>query len=269
LEEQRILLRSKLKAMQAGNWGLEPLLKPAGDKQPDLAAIEQQIAGIETELLALRADSMTLDGHLGRISAILSEPQEHLRLDHITLTLDAMNIKRTAASGAHAATLALDEVVGRNRRRIVLLRALAEKRQERLRRIFQLLSLTHSSADMASAYRALMDPKSTQRASALEFLDNLLSRELAARLLPALERVTRPPIGARSKPEIADALCALLRSEHGWLRVCALYALQKYDRETARACAHEVRHDGDVLVRQTASMVLGQTARLPGDRAVG
>jgi hypothetical protein len=151
----------------------------------------------------------------------------------------------------------------------LLLRALAEKRQERLRRIFQLLSLTHSSADMASAYRALTDPKSTQRASALEFLDNLLSRELAARLLPALERVTRPPIGARSKPEIADALCALLRSEHGWLRVCALYALQKYDRETARACAHEVRHDCDVLVRQTASMVLGQTARLPGDRAVG
>jgi len=123
LQQQRLLLQSKLKAMQAGNRGLEPLLKPAQAPPADLNAIEKQIADIEAELLALPADSTTLDGYLGIICATLNEPQTYLRLDRFTLALDSTGVKRTAATDTQATRLTLDEVVGEDddQRRVILL----------------------------------------------------------------------------------------------------------------------------------------------------
>jgi len=121
LDQQHQLLRAKLRAMKAGNCGLESVLTPADGKYPDRVDIERQISAIEAELLAIRIGPATLKDLLECVASTLSAPSEYLRLERVSLTLDAMNITRSEPAGASATTLILDEVMGGDRRRIVLL----------------------------------------------------------------------------------------------------------------------------------------------------
>lgn len=121
LAKQRTLLQNKLSAIRAGRAGLEPLLGATDQSRPDLAAIQEQVAFIEAELLQLGADSVTLDHHLKQIVTILGNARGHLHLEHVSVTLDTMGVKRNEQAGVPTRTLFLDEAVGANRRRIVML----------------------------------------------------------------------------------------------------------------------------------------------------
>lgn len=121
LDQQYQLLRVKLKAMKTGDCGLEPLLKPAHGKRPKLADIERQIFDIEAELSAIRTGPATLKGLLENVASTLTAPSEILRLEPISLTLDAMGIEQSDPTAAGFNTFILNELVGGDRRRIVLL----------------------------------------------------------------------------------------------------------------------------------------------------
>lgn len=148
----------------------------------------------------------------------------------------------------------------------LLRRAVQEKKQRVLERIFVLLGLRYRPEDMESAYQGLMNRNPRTRASALEFLDNVLRKELRDHLLPLLEQrddagiaraggaLFRDPIGSREA-----ALAHLLDCDDAWLRACALYAVAPVPPENLRASTLRAKRDPDPIVRETAELVDGQT----------
>ena len=116
-QQQRKLLQQKANLLKKAQVGLESLAGPAATEPVDLNALEQQLQDLETELGQLRADSATLDQHLAKVAATLSEPEKYLRLESVALTLDHTNIKVPADSPRVANSMTFEEIVmGKDRR---------------------------------------------------------------------------------------------------------------------------------------------------------
>jgi hypothetical protein len=116
-QQQRKLLQQKANLLKQGQAGLASLAGPATAEPVDLSAIEQQLQDLETELNQLRADSATLDKHLAKVAATLSEPEKYLKLEPVSLTLDHTNIKVPTDSPRVANSMTFQEIVmGKDRR---------------------------------------------------------------------------------------------------------------------------------------------------------
>ncbi len=122
LEQQHQLLQRKLKAMAAGNWGLEPMFTATGSEPPDPAALEAEIEAIQSRLIGLGSSSNVLEQSLEHIGETLGRPAHWLALRNVSLELDQMSIKRDASTVGSAYKLELTEVFsGSGERRTVLL----------------------------------------------------------------------------------------------------------------------------------------------------
>ncbi|MFO7642233.1 MAG: hypothetical protein R6X17_13500 [Candidatus Competibacteraceae bacterium] len=116
-QQQRKLLQQKSSLLREAQVGFESLAESATTKPVDLNSLEQQLQEVETELGQLRADSATLDKHLAKVAATLSEPEKYLRLESISLNLDHMNTKVPPNSPRVANSMTFDEIVlGKDRR---------------------------------------------------------------------------------------------------------------------------------------------------------
>ncbi|OGG53265.1 MAG: hypothetical protein A3F84_05145, partial [Candidatus Handelsmanbacteria bacterium RIFCSPLOWO2_12_FULL_64_10] len=71
----------------------------------------------------------------------------------------------------------------------LLRKALAEKRDQNLERIFRLLGLRYPPRDIFNAYRGVVSENPAAHANAVEFLDNVLDRDKKRYLFPFLEQV--------------------------------------------------------------------------------
>ena len=107
--------------------------------------------------------------------------------------------------------------------------SIEERLKQTLERLFRLLGLRYPPKEIHAAYLALNSPKREQYAAALEFLDNVLDRELKRILLPLLDdgghlmEKGRDLFGVEIRtPE--DAIRELIRSRDSWLVVCAMAA---------------------------------------------
>jgi hypothetical protein len=121
-QQQRQLLQKKTKLLRGANATLRPLTDPQAATPNTPAGIDKRLREIEVELGRIRADSATLDDHLAKVVVTLREPEKHLRLDRITLTLDQMNIKVSRDSPRNASTLTFDDILlGKDRRITTLL----------------------------------------------------------------------------------------------------------------------------------------------------
>jgi hypothetical protein len=121
-QQQRKLLLQKANLLKKAQVGLESLAGPATTEPVDLATLEQQLQDLETELGQLRADSATLDKHLAKVAATLSEPEKYLRMESVSLTLDHTNTKVPADSPRVANAMTFEEIVmGKDRRVAALL----------------------------------------------------------------------------------------------------------------------------------------------------
>jgi hypothetical protein len=121
LAQERRLLRRKLHALTDGPWALDSLLDSQESKPVAAPTIEKRIAEIETELARIKTDSLNLDHHLAVVAETLSAPQEHLRVDAITLTLDRMGVKIEEGSKPSVDTLRLNEFSTSDGRRAIVL----------------------------------------------------------------------------------------------------------------------------------------------------
>ncbi len=110
-QQQRQLLHKKKQVLKDAQVGLESLLDPQISAMTTPAAIDRRLREIETELVGLRADSATLDNHLAKVVAILQEPENHLRLNHVSMTLDQMNIKVEQDAATNASMLNFDDIL--------------------------------------------------------------------------------------------------------------------------------------------------------------
>lgn len=110
LEQQQLLLKRKLKAMRAGNWGLEEMLRPEMSGAKDFNSLEAEIGYVEDELERMGTSHEVLDRNLQIIKDTLGSPEELLAMRTIRLELDSMNIKADTSAAAKVHDLELTEV---------------------------------------------------------------------------------------------------------------------------------------------------------------
>jgi hypothetical protein len=108
---------------------------------------------------------------------------------------------------------------------LLLIRALDERRQHRLERVFRLVGLIYSPHDVYSVYYNCK-LKPALRPAAIEFLDNILEADLKETVVPLLEEAFEPE-KALDVPQpiqfisIAGALSMLVTGDDPWLRTIA------------------------------------------------
>ena len=101
------------------------------------------------------------------------------------------------------------------------------------------------------------------RAHAIEFLDNVLQNELKKYVLPILDHSTvemdtlrgQELFGLRIESR-EQALEQLIRGRDPWLKACALFSCIGTSSSVLGRLIEESRTDPDVIVRETADLVI-------------
>lgn len=134
-------------------------------------------------------------------------------------------------------------------------RVLTEKRGEILEELMQVLALKHPVDEMDDAARNLRSADPVQRANALEFLENVLTRTERRWLMPVLESTSpreRLARQGRPVPTREAVLRGWREAREPWLRACAVFASRDLTGEAVDA---EWNSDGHPLVRETLDHV--------------
>jgi AAA family ATP:ADP antiporter len=149
-------------------------------------------------------------------------------------------------------------------------RLLVETLEGRLRlsldRLFRLLGLRYPPREIYAAYLAVNRREDRdQHTAAVEFLDNVLDRELKRVVLPLLDEDTRltqvgQDVFGLQVPDAKSALRELIRSGDSWLVSCAIAtAAELHMNDLRREIESVSTRAGDevTLVAQSALAVLG------------
>lgn len=110
-------------------------------------------------------------------------------------------------------------------------RLLAQTLEQRLRstieRLFRLIGLRYPPREIYAAYLAVNRPRSEEHTAAIEFLDNVLERELKRVVLPLfdedarIQQVGRDLFGLEPR-DVTTALREVMRTGDAWLVACAV-----------------------------------------------
>jgi AAA family ATP:ADP antiporter len=128
----------------------------------------------------------------------------------------------------------------------LLARTLEDRLKITLDRVFRLLGLRYPPKQIYAVYLALNRPSDDEHATAIEFLDNVLERELKKVLLPLLDEDIVLAQHARDlfriePPDAETALRELIRGDDLWLSACAIAAAAELK---ARNLIEDVRAAG-------------------------
>ena len=158
----------------------------------------------------------------------------------------------------HLLGLAGDEPCAR-----LLSRALGEKQDQYLEHIFRLLALGHPPDDIYHAYLGIVSKRKALRASAVEFLDNVLDRDQKACLLPFLDPASDEAAleaGRRLFDRVFwskdEALTHLIKGDDPWLRACAIGCIGGTGSPEVMELVRQSTDDPDPVVAETAAWVL-------------
>ena len=145
----------------------------------------------------------------------------------------------------------------------LLQKALEEKLDNNLERIFRLLGLHYPPQDIYNAYLGIVSSRKDQRASAVEFLDNLLAKSFKRYLFPIIDQVSEDISIQRGQELFGmtintrnEALVHLMRGSDAWLRACAVYCAGGSDAPEVLETVDEALNDPDPVVVQTAEHVM-------------
>ena len=156
-------------------------------------------------------------------------------------------------------------------RESLLTRALRERMDYELERIFRLLALLYPPRDVYNAYIGLTSGRLQLQANALEVLEHLLPPELFRRLAYGLD----PEISREEKLSFAHRLChtsvssttealrVLLHSKDYWLSACALYAVGEGWLMELAEDVRQIPHDSDPLLDETWKWASTRLAAAP------
>jgi ATP/ADP translocase/HEAT repeat protein len=147
----------------------------------------------------------------------------------------------------------------------LMTKVIGEKRQDLLERIFGLLQLAYDPQDIKNAYEGIRRDNPRIRASALEFLDNLLKKEVKTYIFPIIddaeldEAIRRGQelfdVSVRSRQE---ALLRLIETDDPWLRAVAIYNVTPEDFELVRELILDSQKDASQVVREAAELALSR-----------
>lgn len=164
----------------------------------------------------------------------------------------------------HAALAPFSDRNGPHRAACLLARTIEERLGQTLERLFRLLGLRYPAREIYSAYLAVSRRESEQYSAALEFLDNVLERDLKRVLLPLLDASShvaetgRHLFGIEVKTA-ETAVRDLIRSGDPWLVACAMAAAAEL---RLRALAPDIQEAGRNSGAEVAEVARAATARL-------
>jgi AAA family ATP:ADP antiporter len=147
------------------------------------------------------------------------------------------------------------------RARELLLRALQDRMDSGLERIFRLLGLKYPARDIYNAYQGIRSQKRDVRANAIEFLDNILDTRLKRAVVPVLEGFSSNRLASRAQHQYdfaseSERLQALLDVEDNWLKACALYAIAEIGETRPLWLIRTHTGHADPVVKETAELAL-------------
>jgi AAA family ATP:ADP antiporter len=153
---------------------------------------------------------------------------------------------------------------GRGKCSNLLKRAVRERLDDHLERIFRLLGLRYPPWDIYNVYTATISSNRILRASAVEFLDNFLSNNLKRMLLPLVDDMSIEEVLHNADGHLKvqlnnrqEALRMLGADSDPWLRACALYEIGMCGLVNEfRPLLKQAQKDQDGVVRETANVVL-------------
>jgi ATP/ADP translocase/HEAT repeat protein len=151
----------------------------------------------------------------------------------------------------------------------LLTSALVEKVQRIERCVFWLLGVMYADAAIDQIAAGLHDAAGVdaarRRGNAVELLDNLIDRQLKAKVLPLIDEAPRAERLKQVEvfyPETPiDGLATLQRlclDEAPWVRACALWSLSERGGPEAKEAALSGLTDASGIVREMALQALGQ-----------
>jgi ATP:ADP antiporter, AAA family len=122
----------------------------------------------------------------------------------------------------------------------LLARSLEERKARTLDRLFRMLALQHPPKEIYSAYLAVLRRRPEEVSAALEFLDNVVDREVKRILIPLVDAPAQ--LAQRGKEffgveprSVESAIRELIVSGDPWLTVCAQAAAVELNLRTAQA----------------------------------
>jgi ATP/ADP translocase len=122
----------------------------------------------------------------------------------------------------------------------LLARSLEERQSRTLDRLFRMLALQYPPQEIYSAYLAVSRRKPDEVTAALEFLDNVVDREVKKILIPLLDAPSH--LAVRGKElfgvevrTVESAIRELIQSGDAWLAPCAQAAAVELNLRTALA----------------------------------
>jgi AAA family ATP:ADP antiporter len=146
--------------------------------------------------------------------------------------------------------------------RQLLIRALQEKLDANLDRIFRLLGLKHVPRDMYNAYLGIVSDIPDLRATTVELLDLILDPDLKPAILPLAESNDEAALVRKGRelyaseiPSEAECISILLQGDDDWLRVCTLYLIAQLPDNTYNADVQGFESHSNPVVRETAQFV--------------
>ncbi|PYV91390.1 MAG: hypothetical protein DMG05_07480 [Acidobacteria bacterium] len=156
----------------------------------------------------------------------------------------------------------------------LLHKTIQERMDQSLERAFRLLGLRYPPKDIYSAYNAIRSQKPHLRASAIEFLDNLLVPDQKHLLFPILEESTSDNlIGQRNhvlglSPKSQSAyLNDLIVGKDPWLRTLGIYVAGSLKLSVLADLVRESLDAPDTAIRETARWSWNRLNNFEGARA--
>jgi AAA family ATP:ADP antiporter len=140
----------------------------------------------------------------------------------------------------------------------LLVKTLEERLHATIERLFRLLGLRYPPKQIYAAYLAVNRRRPDEYTAALEFLDNILERELKKLLLPLLDQDASHGAAASSvhlgveEKDVPSALRDLMQSGDAWLVSCAIATAAELE---VRQLAPEINR-----ISQTAGAQVAQVA---------
>lgn len=155
-----------------------------------------------------------------------------------------------------------DEIEEKQKALILLTRALEERLDKILERIFRLLGINYQFRDMLNAYLGLRSDKSYLRANSIEFLDNVLEANLKRTLIPIVETYWLELQKHKAKkleldlPSKEKTLKLILQGDDNWLKACTMYLITEEGLVIFKDLIQALANDPAPLVKETADLSL-------------
>ncbi len=259
---------------------LENCLKES-DKDP---RIRQEVPKV-LALIGTQTSVNTLFKYLDlndlRIRYEIIRALNRLRINFPILRFDASRVKKRILleTDRYLNTLTLlrlqDRIIGtyENRdmgdknvkqARYLLNRALEERLEDNLERIFRLLALVYPAKDIHIAYQAIISSQSHVGANAIEFLDNILDPDLKKHIIPIVDRSpTLEKIDEKINRNLhqsfeLEAFKRILQSDDNWLKACVLYLMAESLTSEPEWIIKELTSDPDPIVQETARFAVNK-----------